>query len=204
MLASTILPLGYYLSRSLWGWLKKKIYLPKPSELKEVCLCIPRKSGKTELVRELHSVQEKCLLVDLDELVSSTADLDLCDQIAQAEVSGNLNRLRYLRHIQSTNIIREHRENWLAISDEHKLIYLTSDVNYALSQFSKTQVFACMPSQKLFEQVLVEVPESDKKLARQSRQMYLTHLPRASIHDYNTFEELAMMVKKNFELNNVL
>ena len=180
-LAGTLVPLAYTGSKCVYGWATKL-----PHQRQKVCLVVPRKSGKTALVRELESVNKDILLVDLDECVRAHIKPEEVRKLDKMVANGDEStyRLTYYGHCQT--VYDSIKQKWLT-KKGRRLIVFCADIELANDMWKPESIFVCVPSHSLFENIKQESSDILDAVER-SRISLISQLDKTHYTVYSSFE----------------
>ena len=194
---STLVPLAFQGSKCLYGWATKL-----PHERRKVAVVIPRRCGKTSLVRELESTNKDVLLVDLDECVRASIRPQEVTKLDKMVESGDesTHRLAYYGHCR--DVYEDIKKRWLS-KKTRRLIVLCSDIELAKDLFKVESIFVCIPSHSLFENVKKHADDIVDAVER-SRISLISQLDKSHYTVYSSFEQLQAFIRDTFGLGNRL
>jgi hypothetical protein len=191
IVSSVLLPLAVRGVISCYGRVRS------PEKIRKNIICLPRYSGKSHLAKSL--VSNKGLLVcDLDEyIVSPGVNVpELISQYTEAVGKGNrsLASFLYKRMVgKAFDFIREESKK-----AKERVIYLTSDLDFAKSRVKEDAIYCLIPSAELFEEITKDLSEEKKAEIRKDREHYLAKIPFESIKTFHSWEELEALIRGKF------
>jgi len=168
-----------------------------PDKIRKNIIVLPRFSGKSTLAKSL--VSNKGLLVcDLDEYIVSPGvnAPELIAQYQEAEAKGNrsLSAFLYKRMVgKAFDFIREESKK-----SKERVIYLTSDLEFAKSRVREDAIYCLLPSAELFDEITKDLSEEKKAEIRKDREHFLAKIPYEGIKTFHKWDELETLIRSKF------
>ena len=167
-----------------------------------MCVVVPRRAGKTHLVRELESVDKNLLLVDLDEVVRAHLKTDEIRKLDKMIESGDesTHRLTYYGHCKK--VYDDVKRRWLT-KKGRRIIVFCSDIELGKDLFKLESIFVCVPSHSLFEEIKSESKDILDAVER-SRIGLISQLDKSHYTVFSSFGQLENFIRQTFDLGNRL
>lgn len=191
IVSSVLLPLAVKGAISCYGRVRC------PEKIRKNIVVLPRYSGKSHLAKSL--VSNKGLIVcDLDEYIVSPGvnPVELIAQYKEAEEKGNrsLSSFLYKRMVgKAFDFIREESKK-----ARERVLYLTSDLEFARSRVKDDAIYCLIASSELFEEITHDLPEDKKAEIRKDREHFLAKIPYENIKTFHSWSELEALIRGKF------
>lgn len=156
-------------------------------------VCVPKRCGKTELIKSVES--DRYILLDIEAVLQISLD---------EEHIQKLNKLKMNLELESYNayyypLAKQYLDNLRKDFKNKNIIVFASDPKL-LRYCRVVKVVYCSPSNKLFNKLLSENPTEDmKQLLIRSRDVMI-RLSGDKLKGYSTFEQLQQLVVEKFKL----
>jgi shikimate kinase len=191
IVSSVLLPLAVKGAISCYGRARC------PEKIRKNIIVLPRFSGKSHLAKSLVS-NKKLIVCDLDEYIVSPGvnSPELISQYQEAEEKGNrsLSAFLYKRMVgKAFDFIREESKK-----AKERVLYLTSDLDFAKSRVKEDAIYCLIPSAELFEEITKDLPEDKKAEIRKDREHFLARIPFEAIKTFHSWDELETLIRGKF------
>ena len=198
-ISASLVAIGWYTGNCL-------AKMKQPHKVQKACLVLPRKAGKSSLVKHFLGNNPDFMLIDLDAIVKTHPDSnqDFLKKLDEAEANGDHSTHRLLSEDLYKKVYEKIKHSWLS-NKKRRLLCLTSSLELAKELFKQSSIFVAMPSKKLFDELVdKEVDVRVQELMRNSRTNVISQLQPNNMFIYDKFDELYSEVQNRFKVQHKL
>jgi len=198
-ISASLVAIGWYTGNCL-------AKMKQPHKVQKACLVLPRKAGKSSLVKHFLGNNPDFMLIDLDAIVKTHPDSnqDFLKKLDEAEANGDHSTHRLLSEDLYKKVYEKIKQSWLS-NKKRRLLCLTSSLELAKELFKQSSIFVAMPSKKLFDELVdKEVDVRVQELMRNSRTNVISQLQPNNMFIYDKFDELYSEVQNRFKVQHKL
>lgn len=191
IVSSVLFPLAVRGAMSCWARVRE------PEKIRKNIVVLPKYSGKSTLAKSL--VSNKGLVVcDMDEYIVAPGvnSPELIAQYEEALEKGNQSLASFVYKRLANEAFEFIRKE--SKRSKERVLYLTSDLDFARSRLKDDAVYVLLPSAPLFESLIKDLSDERKAEIRRDREHLLAKVPYESIKTFHDFTELEGLIRARF------